>query len=167
MKNLKDQLLKAKLVSKKQVRKVEHQERERQKKLGRKGVQEEKEHLRKEREEKERLRKAEQQRQSQIRKQEEEALMARQRIAGLVAGANLLESGAGPRRFHFVASDGSIPYLELSDDLVARLEKGTAAIVELSEGEEPRIFVVPPDVAKQLNLIDTDAVRFWNREHKE
>ena len=46
MQNLKDQLLKAKLVSKKQVRKVEHQERERQKKLGRKGVQEEKEHLR-------------------------------------------------------------------------------------------------------------------------
>ena len=90
--------------------------------------------------------------------------MARQRIAGLVAGANLLETGAGPRRFHFVASDGSIPCPELSEDLADRLEKGTAAIVELSEGEKPRIFVVSPDVAKQLNLIDMDAVRFWNRE---
>ena len=166
MKNLKDQLLKAKLVSKKQVRKIEHEERERQKKLGRKGVQEERERLRREREEKERHRKAEQQRQSQLRKQAEEALTARQRIAGLVAGADLLESGAGPRRFHFVASDGSIPCLELSDDLAARLEKGTAAIVALREGENPRVFVVPPDVAKQLSKIDTDSVRFWNREHK-
>ena len=132
MKSLKDQLLKAKLVNKKQARKIEHEERVRQKQLGKEGVRKEKALHRKAQEEKEQKRKLEQQRQNQLQKQMAEVQRTRLGIEPLVTGADMLLSGAGPRRFYFTAFDNSVPFLEISDALAIRLEEGSAAIVALT-----------------------------------
>ncbi len=164
MKTLKDQLLKAKLVSKKQVRKVEHEQRKRKKELGREGIEREKARLREEQEEKERLRREEQRRQEQRRKDEEMARAGLQRIRSLVTGADLSKFGSGPNSFYFKASNGTIPCLEVSGAMAERLETGRAVIVELPGERAPEFFIVPPDVAEQVQRATPDAVRFWNQE---
>jgi len=60
MSSLKDPLLQAKLVSKKQVRRAEHEQRQKRKELGREGVEQEQAGWRAEIEERERLRREEQ-----------------------------------------------------------------------------------------------------------
>lgn len=166
MKDLKSQLLKAKLVDKKRMRKSEHQERVRRKKLGKQGVLEEKALREKERGEKARQRKLEQQRQNQLRKQAEEERKAGQRAEDLLAGADILDPGFGSRRFNFVASDGSIPCLEVSEAVAIRLDKGSAAIVEVPRDGKPTFLIVPAEVAERLLQRDPVAVRFWNREYE-
>jgi uncharacterized protein YaiL (DUF2058 family) len=164
MQSMKDQLLKARLVDKKHVRKVEHEERERRKKLGREAIEQEKTLLKKELEEKERRRKEEQQHLNRLRKEEEAARGGVQRMRSLVLGSSLLKHGFGTEPFHFVASNGSLPCLEVSREMAARLETGKAAVVELPGERFPEFHVVPADVAEQVRRAAPDAVRFWNRD---
>jgi len=166
MKTLKDQLLKAKLVSKKQVRKAEHEQRQLKKELGREGIEQEKARLREEREEKERQQREEQRRQEQLRREEEQARGGLQRLRSLVAGADLKRHGAGLNPFYFKASDGRIPRLEVSESMVERLAAGRAAIVELPGEPFAEFFIVPPDVAGQVLAANPEAVRFWNRKEE-
>jgi uncharacterized protein len=163
MQTLKDQLLKARLVNKKQARKVEHEERERRQKLGRVAIEREKALRREELEEKERRRKEEQQRLNQLRKEEAAARGGLARVRSLVLGSSLLKHGFGTESFHFVASNGSLPCLEVSREMAARLETGKAAIVELPGECFPEFFIVPPDVAEQVRQAAPEAIRFWNR----
>ncbi len=167
MDSLKDQLLKTKLVNKKQLRRLEHEKRVKQKELGRDGVQAEKDLRRQELKKKEELKQAEQKKQNQLRLKAEEEIKAQQRIDELVAGANVLESAFGPRRFYFVDSIGKIPFLEVSEAIAARLEKGDLAIVEIREGRHPGFFLVSAGVAARLKQLDSETVRFWNQEGRQ
>ena len=163
MNSLKDQLLKTKLVNKKQLRRHEHEKRVKQKELGRDGVQAEKDLHQDELKIKAQQRQAEQQRQNRIRMEAEETKRGQQRIDELIAGANLLESAFGPRRFYFVDAEGKIPFLEVSESIAARLEKGEIAIVEVREGQHPGISLVSAKVAVKLKQLDPELVRFWNQ----
>ena len=164
MQDLKSQLLKAKLVNKKQVRRSEHQDRLRRKKVGREGIQEEKRLRQQEQEEKARQRRIAQQEENERRKQEAEQRSAQRSVDDLLAGARVLDPGFGSRRFHFVASDGTIPCLEMSEEMAIRLERGTAAIVEVSRDGERRFLLVTSDVAGMLLKEAPETVRLWNRE---
>ena len=164
MKTLKDQLLEARLVTKKQVRKAEHEERQRRKDLGREGVEQEKVRLQREREERERRQRQEQRRQEQVRREEERAQAGVERLLGLVAGADLKKHGAGALPFYFHSSDGMLPRLEVSESMAERLAAGRAAIVELPGERFPEFYIVPTDVAGEVLAANPAAVRFWNRK---
>jgi RNA recognition motif-containing protein len=88
----------------------------------------------------------------------------RERIREMVEGASLKETGFGARRFYFVTRENKIPFLDLSDELTSRLEKGQAAIVELPGSEVDDYTIVPRAVARQMQSIDPESVRFLNPE---
>ncbi len=87
---------------------------------------------------------------------------ARERIQKMVEDGSLKETGFGARRFYFVTRDKRIPFLDLSDELTGRLEKGQAAIVEVPGSEEDDYTIVPRSVALQMQTIDPESVRFLN-----
>ena len=86
----------------------------------------------------------------------------KERIREMVEGASLKETGFGARRFYFVTRDNSIPFLDLSDELTGRLEKGQAAIVEVPGDDVDDYTIVPRAVARQMQSIDPESVRFLN-----
>jgi RNA recognition motif-containing protein len=86
----------------------------------------------------------------------------KERIQKMVEETSLKETGFGARRFYFVTRDNSIPFLDLSDELTGRLEKGQAAIVEVPGEDVDDYTIVPRAVARQMQSIDPDSVRFLN-----
>jgi RNA recognition motif-containing protein len=86
------------------------------------------------------------------------------RLLAMVRGASLKETGFGARRFYFVARDNRIPFLDLSDELASRLEKGLAAIVEIPAQGIDDYTIVPRAVAQQMRSVDPELVRFLNPE---
>jgi uncharacterized protein YaiL (DUF2058 family) len=83
----------------------------------------------------------------------------------MVEESSLKETGFGARRFYFVTRENKIPFLDLSDELTGRLEKGQAAIVEApGEGDEEVVdyTIVPRAVARQMQTVDPESVRFMN-----
>jgi RNA recognition motif-containing protein len=88
----------------------------------------------------------------------------RGRIREMVEGASLKETGFGARRFYFVTRDNKIPFLDLSDELTGRLEKGQAAIVEIPGDVVDDYTIVPRAVARQMQSVDPESVRFLNPE---
>jgi RNA recognition motif-containing protein len=88
----------------------------------------------------------------------------RARLKEMIEGSSLKETGFGARRFYFVARDNRIPFLDLSEELTGRLEKGLAAIVEVpGEGIED-YTIVPRVVAQRMKSVDPESVRFLNPE---
>jgi uncharacterized protein YaiL (DUF2058 family) len=87
---------------------------------------------------------------------------ARERIRKMVEGSSLKETGFGARRFYFVTRENKIPFLDLSDELTGRLEKGQAAIVEVPGDVVVDYTIVPRAVARQMQSIDPESVRFLN-----
>lgn len=86
----------------------------------------------------------------------------KERIQKMVEEASLKETGFGARRFYFVTRENKIPFLDLSDELTGRLEKGQAAIVELPGDDVVDYTIVPRAVARRMQSIDPDSVRFMN-----
>jgi RNA recognition motif-containing protein len=87
-----------------------------------------------------------------------------ERLREMVLEASLKETGFGARRFYFVTRKNKIPFLDLSDELTSRLEKGQAAIVELPGSEPDEYTIVPRSVAQQMKSVDPESVRFLNPE---
>jgi RNA recognition motif-containing protein len=87
----------------------------------------------------------------------------KERILKMVEESSLKETGFGARRFYFVTRDNKIPFLDLSDELTGRLEKGQAAIVEVPGDDDVVDYtIVPRAVARQMQTVDPEAVRFLN-----
>ena len=89
---------------------------------------------------------------------------ARVRLKEMVLRASLKETGFGARRFYFVTRENKIPFLDLSEELTSRLERGMAAIVELPGEGTDEYTIVPRAVARQMQSIDPESVRFLNPE---
>ncbi len=87
---------------------------------------------------------------------------AQERIRKMVEESSLKETGFGARRFYFVTRENKIPFLDLSDELTGRLEKGQAAIVEVPGEVVVDYTIVPRAVARQMQSIDPESVRFLN-----
>ena len=86
------------------------------------------------------------------------------KLREMVLKSSLKENGFGSRRFYFVTRENKIPFLDISDDLTSRLEKGLAAIVEIPGQEDEEFTVVPRAVAQRMKNVDSDAVLFFNPE---
>ena len=83
----------------------------------------------------------------------------------MITKSSLKETGFGARRFYFVNRENQIPFLDISDDLTSRLEKGLAAIVEIP-GDPPGDFtVVPRREALRMKTIKPEMVLFLNDEY--
>lgn len=162
MQNLRDQLLKAKLIDKKKKRAADQEARSERRKKGAAAIAEEEaarraEHERKQEEQRESDRKRERQREAARREREE-----RLALKALVMSQAIRSGRNGPQRFHFVTRSGRIPFLEVTRELALDLERGKVAIVEVPE-EEDRYEVVPVELAKRLGSEAPELVRFSNR----
>jgi uncharacterized protein len=163
MSDLRDQLLKAGLVSSKQVRQAKHQERVHRKEVGQDGLQAERSQRERAaeeaRQEKRRLDREREEARRRHREEEERAeALARRIRAGWIRDAT-----AGGRRFYFVVEEGRITYLDLSDQAVRRLQAGSAAILSSLGAVRGEFCVVDAGAAGSLARDHPEAIRFWNR----
>lgn len=62
----------------------------------------------------------------------------------------------GQRRWYYVSKKGSVPYLELTDELVKELEQGEVAIAETDRGEA---WLVTRACAKEIAQLDPSWLR--------
>jgi hypothetical protein len=79
----------------------------------------------------------------------------------VTAGQIALETG--DTVFHFVTRKGKLRRLELSKVQAERLEKGELAVVERPEPAQIEHSLVPPEVAEMAHALSATAVRFFNR----
>ena len=163
MADLKDQLRKSGLVSDKRAKQAAHEERSRKKKLGRDAAAREKEQQETERRLKERERREADRQREQQRQQREAEAQQHHRLLQLVE-ANAMRSGVrGPRRFHFVTRERSIPFLTLNDQTAELLERGHAAICELPDSDPAQFVVIPSETADRLRGLAPELIRFYQR----
>ena len=164
MGSLRDELLKAKLLSEKDVQRLKHEQRVEKKTLGREGLELKKaseaaERKREEAERRERDRKRELERQ-ETRAREE----LRFKLRDLALSGQLRDGIAGTRRFYFVARNGRIPFLEVSQEAGKDLEDGRLAVVEVPAKAGPTQHVlVPREIAERMAALEPESVRFLNR----
>jgi uncharacterized protein YaiL (DUF2058 family) len=159
--SLKDELYKAKLINKKQVRQLEHEDRVEKKKLGKEGM--------KEKEEK-RLHAIEEQQEEQKKRDQSLAKEQKQqmtekerqaRIEDIISNGKIAEGSAGNRKFYFVAKNGKIPFLFVTDRLVEDLQRGVAAIVEYGGSGLGEFVIVNAPSAQKIHALAPDMIRFY------
>ncbi len=150
MGSLQEELMKARLVDKKQRKKAAHEKRVHQSKVGREG-------LEKEKQEKERRLQAEAEakraRDRQIDEERKKALeeaSSGNRLNSLIAEATFQGFG-GARRFCYVNRSNRVPFLEVSDDAARRLTRGELAIIETEDG---KVGLVPGAAAREIAELD-------------
>lgn len=163
MSNLRDQLLKAGLVSAKQVKQAAHQDRVHRKEVGHEGLEAERQAREDaQREEQEAKRIADRERaEEQKRAQAEEA--KRNAVRMRIQNGWIKDATAGDRRFFFVASEQRITYLDLNERAQRRLQSGGAAIVETRGVVRGEHCVIDAASAEALAVDHAELIRFWNR----
>jgi uncharacterized protein YaiL (DUF2058 family) len=159
MGSLQEELMKARLVDKKQRKKAAHEKRVHQSKVGREGLEEEKRERERRQRERQQEKKARDRKLEAERRKTREAVSSENRLRSLVDGA-MLQGTGGPRRFCFVNRRNRVPFVEVSDDAAARLVRGELAIVETEDGA---VGLVPARAAREIAELDAETVRFWNR----
>ncbi len=163
--SLKDELLKAKLISKKDVQRIEHEGRVERKKLGSEAIKAKEEQRQKEIEEKieaqrqhnKELAKQNQEKKENIRAEKEKIV----NIQEMLKSSQMEERGT--RKFYFIAKNNTIPSLCIGDNLSEKLEKGLAAITEFTTHEGPEFYIVNRQCAEKILEIDANIIRFFNR----
>lgn len=160
MGSLQEELMKAKLVDKKQRKKAAHEKRVHKSKVGREGLEQEKREKAARQKARQQEKRARDRRLDAEREKAREAEGGENRLRSLLAGATLQGFG-GPRRFCYVNRRNRVPFVEVSDDAAARLVRGELAIVESADG---KVGLVPGPAAREIAELDADSVRFWNRD---
>ncbi len=163
MSDLRDQLLKAGLVSGKQVRQAKHQDRVHRKEVGREGIEAERAATDREFVAQQEQRRLRDRAREEARRRE---LAATERLLALQSRIRtgwIREATAGSRRFFFVVADGRITYLDLSDDAARRLQSGRAAVVDAAGIVRGEHCVVDGATALSLSRDHPELIRFWNR----
>lgn len=165
MADLRDALKRSGLVNDKQARKLAHEEKARKKKLGRKGLDEE-------RAEKEAEARQKQAAQREQDRQRESAKLAKRKqreesaaLAQIVRDHALTSGVMGARRFHFVTREGKIPYLDVADEIARGLERGELAICEMPGATPEEFVLLDARHARRVRAIDADVVRFFNTDN--
>jgi uncharacterized protein YaiL (DUF2058 family) len=156
--SLRDQLLKAGLISEKQARQAAHTQRVDRKQQGRQGVEAEREQ-RKQQVEAERQAKREADKAREAARRDRVLDRETENRLRQIVASGRIDKTRGPRRFYFLTRDDRLPSVEVSDELAARLERGGAAIVESPEGE---LTIVDGDAARRVAELDPAWLRVWN-----
>lgn len=157
--SLKDELLKAKVISKKEVNKIEHEQRVERKKIGAEAIKQQ---------EIERHQEIEKKMQEQRQQNREIAKQQTQEKQGLRA-EEIVKAGQidehGNRKFYFVARNCKIPHLSISDTMAEKIERGAVAIVEMpsTNGGLAEFYIVNRQSAERLLEIDANLVRVFNK----
>lgn len=163
MSDLREQLLKAGLVSPKQVRQAKHEERVRRKEVGHEGLEAERverERLAREAEEAQKRRDQDIEKARLLRLAEEEKTQA---LVRRIQAGWLRDATAGNRRYYFVVQGERITYLDLADQAVRRLATGSAAIVSSHGAARGEYCLVDVATANSLSRDHADVIVFWNR----
>lgn len=159
MSSLRDQMLKAGLVSKKQARQSQHQQRVDKSKKGSKGLAEERAQRRAAAEQRAAEKRAADKQRGQDRNAEAEARNAQHRIAQIVAGGRARLDDRGNRKFYFETRDGRVLYLAVSEQQSGDLGEGRLGIVESATG---KISVVDRETARRVAELDAGWIRRFN-----
>ncbi|NUN13886.1 MAG: DUF2058 family protein [Myxococcales bacterium] len=170
MKNLRDQLLKAGLVSKKEVAKAGQQVRQERKEQGLKAsdaaAQKEAERI----ERYERLLAEQRAKDKELEMQQLGLQQAKDRVHRLrnLVSTQAVTPRGGDRRFHYVASDRVIRYLQVPDSVGRDLERGALGIVaDVGSGRVRPVFLVPKAVVEQVQAEFPNDVLFFVGEVTE
>lgn len=167
--SIKDEFERAKLISKKDSRHLEHEARVERKRLGNDGV-----YLQEKQRQKEIQQKLDEQRlrDQQIAREQAEERLEKERsrekerekikIEDLIKNAQFEEYG--PRKFFFVTRNKKIPYICVSDNLGEKLERGIAGIIEYPTPNGSEFAIVNRQCVERILDIDPEAVRFFNRD---
>jgi uncharacterized protein YaiL (DUF2058 family) len=161
--DLREQLLKAGLVSGKQVRQAKHEERVHRKEVGREGIEAERaaaDQAFLARQEERRLRDHEREEARRRSQAAEERVLA---LQSRIRAGWIREATAGSKRFFFVVDGGRITYLDLSDDAVRRLQFGRAAVVDGHGVARGECCLVDAATALSISHDHPELIRFWNR----
>jgi hypothetical protein len=81
------------------------------------------------------------------------------KVDQVVASGKLSGKTTGPHRFYYDSRDGRVPYAQVSDGILARLESGRAALVESPDGA---VTLVDAKTARQVVDLDREWLRVWN-----
>jgi uncharacterized protein YaiL (DUF2058 family) len=161
--DLREQMLKAGLVSGKQVRQAKHQERVHRKEVGREGLEAERaaaDQAFLARQEEKRLRDREREEARRRSQAVEERVLA---LQSRIRAGWIREATAGSKRFFFVVDGGRITYLDLSDDAVRRLQFGRAAVMDGHGVARGEYCLVDAATALSISHDHPELIRFWNR----
>lgn len=163
MQNLRDKLLKAGKVTKKQRRKAEHQNRQKRRKGKAETTQEGEERRQSLYEAQLRDQRARDQALEAQRRAEREAKERDLRVRYIV-DHYALRPRRGPQRWHYMGRDRVVRHLQLSDEEAHHLEHGRRAIVERPNARGDDAFAIVDDrTAELIWSIDDAYVRFYNR----
>lgn len=174
MQNLRDKLLKAGKVSKKQKRQADQNTRQRRKKRQKKGDRPPEEEAEAKRKALYEAQLAEQQ--ARDLALEEERRKEREAKERVLRSRHIIDYYGqrlrkGRRRWNFVASDRKIRFITIRDSDAWLLEEGRLAIVERlddqREDDAETYQVVPRETAEVLWEMDDAYVRFWNRPRND
>ena len=154
--SLKDELLKAKLISKKDLSRIEHEKRVEKKQLGKDGLKEKKKNKDKELQAKQREKQEKDKQIAQEKKQQQQEKDKKKRIEKIIEKG--IVSDNGPRKFYFIDKDNKIPFLMVSDDMSRKLTDGKAAIIQKNRD----FFIIDRESAEKLYKEKIDCLLFYN-----
>lgn len=167
MKNLRDQLLKAGLVSKKDATKAGQQARQERKEQGLKASDAE---AQKEAERIERYERSLAEQRAKDKELEMQALavqQAKERVSRLrnIVSNQAISPRGGDRRFYYVGRDQVIRYLQVPDGIGRDLERGVLGIVAEIDGSRVLpVFLVPKAVVEQVSADFPGDVLFYVKD---
>jgi uncharacterized protein YaiL (DUF2058 family) len=163
--SLKDELLKANLINKKQLKQLEHQERVEHKKIGREGAQEKKQQQQQAVEEQQKAKRQRDQQQAKVDNEERAVKEKQARVEDIVRQGRIQQGVFGNRKFYFVSRSRKIYFLSIQDAFSEKLEHGDAAIVEIKQPSGYLDFVVVnQQAASQLMTLQPDIVCFYQQQ---
>jgi uncharacterized protein YaiL (DUF2058 family) len=163
MQNLRDQLLRAGMVSKEQKRQVEQQKRRERKQHGPGQLEEETQaQQRQVYEAKLEVQRAADRERAAAQRALQEAREKRLQIHHIIDYWKVLAEPAGNRRWYFTTRQNTIKYLYVSEPVAAQLGRGTLAIVESPEETDLPYVLIDHEAAELIARVDPMYVRFYN-----
>ena len=169
MADMREALLKAGLVSKKEAKQAKHRERVHRKEVGRDGVEQE-------RKERDQTFRAEQEAKRRHDQKLEEAQRAEQEeaagnpsagaaldgdLTGLIRAGVQAHAHGGNRRFYFIVDTTRITFLDLTDSGVRALLDRRAAIVDSNGARSERYCVVDTETADAIRKRQPELLKYW------
>jgi uncharacterized protein YaiL (DUF2058 family) len=160
--NIRDKLLKAGLVDKKQKQQADTQDRRDKKQKSADQHIADDEERKRQFAERQATEAAAQRQQEEERAVERAVHEQRNRVSNICDRWAVRSQKPGQRRFYYVKRSRFIGHLLINDGLCDQLLLGSLVIVERQPDDDAHVLL-PPDAAERVQAIDPVAVRFWAR----
>jgi uncharacterized protein YaiL (DUF2058 family) len=157
--SLTDQLLKLGLVDDKTVRKAQHTQRQSNKKLGKAGVEVERQQRHESAEKRRHDARSTDKERELLRQGQVNVREGQQQIEQIIETGRVAGRVTGRRRFYYESLDGRVPYVEVSDEAINDLQNGRIAFVEQADG---RVTFITREAAERIHALDRQRLTLWN-----